>query len=314
MNEKLEKVINKIKDHMLLGSVYDNIMELTKYRDPMLKFRYNVMVAQKHRMLYYKSLKKKYLKRCTAERPWESMPKKDNNDVIWFMWLQGIENAPLLVKRCYESLKKNIPDKKVIVLDEKNMSEYVELPDYIVKKWKSGIIGNAHFADMVRLELLIRHGGYWIDTTVLCTDSSILKEIDNTELFMYSFYYFGFNPEIMTLNNWFMKSNTNNNILCLMRKFLYEYWKDMDRAVNYFIFMIFMTIAVEYYEQEYSRMPIVSQVDSHVLASYIYSRFNQNSYDLLKKTTGFHKLSTRFNKDWIRKGSYYDVIINQGKY
>lgn len=53
---KLDKVKYKIEDHMLLGSVYDNIMMKTKYRNKKLSFLYNVMVAQKHRMLYYKQL------------------------------------------------------------------------------------------------------------------------------------------------------------------------------------------------------------------------------------------------------------------
>lgn len=56
---KLDKVKYKIEDHMLLGSVYDNIMMKTKYRNKKLSFLYNVMVAQKHRMLYYKQLLKK---------------------------------------------------------------------------------------------------------------------------------------------------------------------------------------------------------------------------------------------------------------
>lgn len=44
---------------MLLGSIYDNVMLKTKYRDAKLSFLYNVMIGQKHRMLYYKKIKKK---------------------------------------------------------------------------------------------------------------------------------------------------------------------------------------------------------------------------------------------------------------
>ena len=197
---KLDKVKYKIEDHMLLGSVYDNIMMKTKYRNKKLSFLYNVMVAQKHRMLYYKQLRRKYMDRCSASPVWEKQPKAANNDTIWFCWLQGIEEAPLLVKRCLESLRKNIPDKKVIVIDGNNLGEYVNMPDYIMDKWQRGIIGNAHFSDLLRLELLIEKGGYWIDATVLCTDSKMLEFIDKQPLFLYSFYYFGFNPEIMELN------------------------------------------------------------------------------------------------------------------
>lgn len=113
------------------------------------------MVAQKHRMLYYKQLRRKYMDRCSASPVWEKQPKAANNDTIWFCWLQGIEEAPLLVKRCLESLRKNIPDKKIIVIDGNNLGEYVNMPDYITDKWQRGIIGNAHFSDLLRLELLI---------------------------------------------------------------------------------------------------------------------------------------------------------------
>ena len=86
---KLDKVKYKIEDHMLLGSVYDNIMMKTKYRNKKLSFLYNVMVAQKHRMLYYKQLRRKYMDRCSASPVWEKQPKAANNDTIWFCWAAG---------------------------------------------------------------------------------------------------------------------------------------------------------------------------------------------------------------------------------
>lgn len=312
--EFFEKITNKIQDHMLIGSIYDDVIKKTKYRDERLSFLYNVMMAQKHRMLYYKQLKKAYLIECTAQRPWEEQEKKFNPDTIWVMWLQGIENAPEIVKVCSRALKKNFPEKKLIFLDEKNISEYIQLPEYIMDKWKEGIISNAHFSDLIRLELLIRYGGYWIDATVLCTNADFLKKIEYDSLFMYSFYYFGFNPEIMTTNNWLVYSTTNNNILCLEQKFLYRYWKKRNRAVDYFLFHLFMTIASEYYEEEFHNMPIVSQVDAHVLASYIYDPFDQHKYDVLKLATGIHKLSTRFEEDKLGEDTFYDVIIRREKY
>ena len=86
----LAKINNKIKDHMLIGSVYDNIIKKVKYNDKPLDFLYNVMVGQKHRMLYYKMLKKKYLNQCTEFREWETKEKKKNSNTIWICWLQGM--------------------------------------------------------------------------------------------------------------------------------------------------------------------------------------------------------------------------------
>ena len=312
---KINKILYKIQDHMLIGSIYDNIIKKTKYKDKRMSFLYNVMVGQKHRMLYYKKLKKKYLKAATADVSWEKLPKKANADTIWFCWLQGIDNAPELVKVCYEALQKNVPDKEIILIDWNNYNDYIELPDFIIEKVNAGIISKAHLSDLIRLELLIKYGGYWIDSTVLCTDGSILKKIDDTKLFMYSFYYFGFNPEIMELNNWFIYSTTNNNILCLVRKMLYMYWKDYNRTIDYFVFHLIMTIATEWYWDEYRKMPIISQADAHILATYIYDDFDKEKYEILKMCTGIHKLSTRFNMDRCQKdGTFYKEIIMKKNY
>ncbi len=143
----------------------------------------------------------------------------------------------------------------------------------------------------------------------------MLRDIENTDMFMFSYYYFGFNPEIMELNNWFIYSSSNNNMICLLQKFLFEYWKDNDRAVNYYIYHIFETIVNEFYEDEYKAMPIVSQAQAHVLATYIYDDFDLGKYELLKKTTDLHKLSTRFDQDKLsKKGTFYDVIFNQANF
>jgi hypothetical protein len=229
-------------------------------------------------------------------------------------WLQGMENAPELVKRFYESIKNNFPEKNIIVIDEDNFFEYVKLPDYIVDKWKKGLITTTHLSDLVRLSVLIEKGGYWIDATVLCTDASLIRMMEDEPLFMYSFYYFGFNPEIMEFNSWFIYSCTNNNILCLVQKLLYLYWKENNRLVDYFLIHLFITMAVRYYDEEFKRMPIVSQVDSHILATYIFDDYNQEKYDILKAQCGIHKLSTKFDENQkTKKGTFYDVVIRQGR-
>lgn len=315
LREKLVKIKYKVEDGMLLGSVYDYFMKKTKYRDRKLTFLYNVIIGQKHRMLYYKKLKKKYLDRALQNTYWEEQEKKENSETVWICWLQGMDQAPLLVKRCYESIRRSLPNKKIILVDEENIYDYVVLPDYIVDKRKQGKIGNAHFSDLIRLELLIKYGGYWIDATVLCTDAKLFYYIDSLPLFMFSFYYFGIIPEIMETNNWFIKSTANNNIICLVRELLYAYWKENNRPVHYFLFHIFMTMALECYEKEYKEMPVVSQADAHILASYISEPYNRNKYDILKLSTGIHKLNTRFDERAVnRKNTFYDVIIKQGNY
>lgn len=70
-----------------------------------------------------------------------------------------MDNAPDLVKKCYQSVVRNNPNKKVIVISEKNISDYVTFSEYIVTKLKQGVITHTHMTDLLRLDLLITYGG-----------------------------------------------------------------------------------------------------------------------------------------------------------
>ena len=56
--------------------------------------------------------------------------------IIWFCWLQGMEQAPELVHVCYKSLKRHLPDRELLFIDAENWNDYIELPEYVVRKWK----------------------------------------------------------------------------------------------------------------------------------------------------------------------------------
>lgn len=48
----------------------------------------------------------------------EKYPMQKSNKV-WVCWMQGMDQAPALVQRCYHSLQENLNDKKIILLTEK---------------------------------------------------------------------------------------------------------------------------------------------------------------------------------------------------
>ena len=51
---------------------------------------------------------------------------------VWVCWFQGIDNAPDLVKKCYESLKNNLRDKEIILITSENMLHFR------IILWKNG--------------------------------------------------------------------------------------------------------------------------------------------------------------------------------
>ncbi len=86
--------------------------------------------------------------------------------LVWFHWAQGFESAPIVVKHCLESWRTQNPDWKIVLLDRKNLSDWVnpdELPVDALRKTSEQVYANA-----VRLALLRRHGGVWADASCWC--------------------------------------------------------------------------------------------------------------------------------------------------
>ncbi|MDJ0517013.1 MAG: capsular polysaccharide synthesis protein [Trichodesmium sp. MO_231.B1] len=89
-----------------------------------------------------------------------AIPKK-----IWFLWYQGLSQAPLVVKKCHESWHKYNPDWELIFLDENNITDYITSS---VPKEKLCQLSKNHQSDLLRLELLSKYGGVWVDSTTIC--------------------------------------------------------------------------------------------------------------------------------------------------
>jgi hypothetical protein len=88
---------------------------------------------------------------------------------VWVMWWQGEENMPEIIKFCFSSVKNNANGNEVILIDHRNYSEYITLPDYIIEKVEKKIISITHLSDLIRVSLLSDHGGLWLDATMLLT-------------------------------------------------------------------------------------------------------------------------------------------------
>lgn len=84
------------------------------------------------------------------------------------IWFQGQNAAPDIVKACFRSVKHHFAG-EFVVLDHKNLDNWIEPPGYIVDKWREGKIGAAHIADICRVELLYQYGGWWFDATDFLT-------------------------------------------------------------------------------------------------------------------------------------------------
>lgn len=305
-----KKYIKKIEKSFKNHTLCETIVHALKKRWPLWWISDKNILSLQLESYAYKKLKKKYKYIINNAKSEYTLSNK-NNKVIWVCWLQGMDNAPKLVQRCYESLKSNMKGYKINVITEENMFEYIEIPNYIVTKWKKGIISFAHFSDVIRVNLLVKYGGVWIDSTVLCTDNLLNNRLENSPLFVYKSIMRGSN--VISASNWFISSVPKNPILVLVQNLLYEYWKTENVIIHYYLFHIFFTLATEKYPEIWNKVVSFNNISPHILVNELNDTFSQERYDEIKKMSSFHKLNYKIEYLEV-ENSFYQNLIIKGRY
>ena len=235
----------------------------------------------------------------------------ESKKIIWFLWLQGLDTAPPVVKSCYKVLVDKLHDYKIILLTADNIGNYVSLPNFIFEKWQNGRITNTHFSDILRLELLIVYGGIWMDSTVLLMQDRIPQQIENADLF----YFQVLQPGYMSINisSWFMSAKPNNPVLCLARECIYAYWKKNNKLYNYFLLHYCLVLASEIFPQVYNKIPKYSNAPPHVLQSEFFDSYSEDRLSEITQMCFVQKLTYKFDKDISDfTGTFYSKIMNDG--
>lgn len=224
--------------------------------------------------------------------------------IVWFCWLQGKDNLPDIVRACYNSQLRNIADREFRFIDGENWREYVSIPDYLVAKYEKGAMPAAMFSDLIRLELLIKYGGTWIDATVLSTGGHNTEVLD-ADLFMYRY------GKNQGFSNWFISSYTNNPMLMVIRDVLYQYWKDYDVVLDYYIFHLLFGRLTKEYPELMERMPYAKSYLAISLVHNWNKPYRQTTWDRVTAEVPFHKLAWKVKKSTIKnKDNYYNYIIS----
>lgn len=217
----------------------------------------------------------------------------ENIEYIWQCWLQGIEQAPNLVKMCLQSVEKyKKSNQKIVIITNDNYSDFIKLPPTIIAKWKQGIIHPAHFADILRVNLLTKYGGYWIDATCLLT-APIAEWIDSTSFFMYnSFGEFDYT----LIQNCFIHAKANDYLIrtwCIM---INHFWEKEAKHLHYFQHHLMFKAVISMdskAKEKYQKMPVVSEKDMQVLMDFILlgAPYSTKTFEEIKKISFIHKLT-----------------------
>lgn len=273
-------------------------------------FHVSIEVSLKEQRAYEYIDKYMYILKPDYKAFRNTLHRKDvTRNTIWICWLQGIDAAPKLVKRCIESIRENVGEHKIIILTEQNYKDYIKLPREIEEKKISGVISNTFFSDILRLSLLAEYGGTWIDATIYCTGKIPSYMLDN-ELFCFqSSIHF---KSLIKGSVWWISANQNNDLICKARDVLYEYWKHESTVINYYILHLIISKLVDNDSRCRSiwyTMPYVDNSNSHILMGKMRQPYDDKKFQIICENSVIHKLSYKLGTGG--RGSFYSKLISK---
>lgn len=220
---------------------------------------------------------------------------KTENYSIWQCWWQGEESLSGITKMCVNSVKHNSENTPIKFITLQNYSDYVELPSFIIKKYEQGYISLTELSDILRVNLLWKYGGIWIDATILLNDKIINKIKDykfftctepcRNKMFVSNYKW----------NTSFMGGNANLPLYAFVSRMFEVYWKNENQLIDYYLLDYLIALA-------YNKVPTIkSDIDSvsfnnlkkHELQSFLNLLFNNDIWENLTQKTCIFKLSRK---------------------
>lgn len=231
---------------------------------------------------------------------------------IYTMWLQGIENAPQVVKMCINSMKQNLNGNELVILDENNIEEYVSMPTDIKKKFDDLVFTKTLMSDLVRCSLLAENGGLWLDATVFVS-KAIMNDVANMP-----FYTVVRNEakekDISNKISPFLIGGCDTRLFCFMRDMLYEYVRNETDLMNYLLIENIFSIACEKDTQIRECVDTLFQNKQDILGleKILEKPYEQEKLNCVLEQTPFHKLSwkkTPLEKTKDMKDTMYGFLV-----
>jgi len=136
--------------------------------------------------------------------------------IIWTYW-DNIDTIPIIVKDILNARKNKLNNWNIITLDNTNIDEYINEDEY-PEKYSTLI--PAHKADWIRLYLLKKHGGVWLDAGIIINSvpefDKLYNDSVNNNSELTCFYLHGriINNDPNTyIENWYILSPKNSRVI-----------------------------------------------------------------------------------------------------
>lgn len=229
----------------------------------------------------------------------------------WTCWWQGEEEAPEIVKICWKSQKKNLPEgTKHIIITKDNYREYITLPQYIIKKVMAGDITFTHLSDIIRVNLLYKYGGFWLDAAVYVLEP-LDENIPNYPIYTRNLPETQFCAKAMWTIG-FLYAKPGNKLFQFLSEGFFYYFSVNDRLKHYFTLDYMIAIACNTFpdiEKQFNQIPYNNE-RAFELRNRLTECFDNEKYEYYIKGTFLQMLTYKLNQADIEGDTIYKHIIS----
>ena len=276
-------------------------------------FIWNKKLRSKVKSRWAKLHLKRHVKLAIENTSLEDAAISKTPKIIWQYWHQGLEDAPLIIKKCLDSVKKYHPDYDIRVVTFDTIKDYVQIPQKYYDLLEQKNYSIAHFSDVLRLYLLSQYGGVWIDSTIYLT-GRIPEDILNAD-----FFAFQKDPKTDNFEDkmtcFFITSKQNGMWVNLIKSAIESYWLNNNYLIHYFIFEHIVTMisnSNKELQTSWNNMPYYSADITGKLQDIMFEQYDKSTSDEIKALTNIHKLTYKNVDKHETKNTYFEKIVSEG--
>lgn len=237
---------------------------------------------------------------------------------VWTCWWQGADQAPPLVQACLRRMSQVYPN-QVCIITKDNFQEYIEVPSHVLEKVKKGIITLTHFSDILRVGLLAKYGGLWLDATVYChapLSETLMQLPVYTCRFPASNYDFHY-PSPCFWTAFILGGNKQATLYKKMWEIFLSYWEKYDAMIDYFL--VDYTIALLYakcpdIKEELDQVPLNNEQVLKLMPR-INEAYDSQTLQTILMNGNFSKLSYKQpceTQTTDGQKTFYEYIVHEG--
>lgn len=150
---------------------------------------------------------------------------------IWTFW--DSEDLPDFISNCIRSWYIKNENYEIVILNNNNLDNYLDKDEIIkIKSWKWND-SHQKLSDLIRLHILYKYGGIWLDASIVCYENFDWVHNENSDCILYTI------PELSLkvplIESWFIACTPKNKFIKNWKEeFLnVDRFETIDDYVNY---------------------------------------------------------------------------------